>query len=63
MLTFRRGMDPVEALADFKKRVKMYENSYQPLGDYEEKQGMPYIKVKIIGFRWLHLSPRLTGAL
>lgn len=51
-LTLHRGMDPVEALADFKKRVKMYESTYQPLGDFEEKQGMPYIKVRRIGYRW-----------
>lgn len=52
LLTVHRGMDPVEALADFKKRVKMYESTYQPLGNFEEKQGMPYIKVRRIGFQW-----------
>ncbi|KAF8246657.1 bifunctional 6-phosphofructo-2-kinase/fructose-2,6-bisphosphate 2-phosphatase [Wilcoxina mikolae CBS 423.85] len=41
--------DPVQALEDFKKRVKMYEKSYVPLGDYEEKLGMQYIKMIDVG--------------
>ena len=36
-----RDMDPHVALADFKKRIQVYEKAYVPLGDYEEKQNMP----------------------
>jgi 6-phosphofructo-2-kinase len=40
-----RDQDPVTALADFKKRVSLYEQKYVPLGDYEERNNMPYIQV------------------
>ncbi len=40
-----KDRDPVIALADFRKRVALYEKSYVPLGDYEEKNDMPYIQV------------------
>lgn len=39
--------DPVIALADFKKRVTLYEKSYMPLGEYEESNDMPYIQVSL----------------
>ena len=38
--------DPVTALADFKKRVALYQKSYVPLGDYEERNDMPYVQVQ-----------------
>ncbi len=41
-----RDQDPITALADFKKRVALYEKNYVPLGDYEEKNDMPYIQVR-----------------
>ncbi|KAK5120169.1 hypothetical protein LTR85_006650 [Meristemomyces frigidus] len=44
-----RDMDPVVALEDFKKRVKVYEKAYVPLGDYEEKNNMPYIQMIDVG--------------
>lgn len=44
-----KDSDPVQALADFKKRVKMYERSYVSLGEYEEKLGMQYIKMIDVG--------------
>ena len=37
--------DPIIALADFKKRVTLYEKKYVPLGEYEEQNNMPYIQV------------------
>ena len=44
-----KDTDPEAALADFRKRVALYEQSYVPLGDYEEKQGMAYIKMIDVG--------------
>jgi 6-phosphofructo-2-kinase len=41
--------DPAAALADFKKRVQMYEKTYVPLGDYEEDNNMPYIQMIDVG--------------
>jgi 6-phosphofructo-2-kinase len=44
-----KGQDPETALADFKKRVALYENSYVPLGEYEEKQNMAFIQMIDVG--------------
>ena len=44
-----RDQDPVVALADFKKRVTLYEKKYTPLGDYEERNDMPYIQMIDVG--------------
>ncbi|KAJ5105192.1 hypothetical protein NUU61_002539 [Penicillium alfredii] len=44
-----KGQDPVEALEDFKKRVALYEKSYVPLGEYEEKHDMAYIQMIDVG--------------
>jgi 6-phosphofructo-2-kinase len=41
--------DPAAALADFKKRVQMYEKTYVPLGDHEEENNMPYIQMIDVG--------------
>lgn len=41
--------DPVAALADFKKRVAIYEKNYVPIGDYEEENNMPYVKMIDVG--------------
>ncbi len=41
--------DPVAALEDFKKRVAIYEKNYVPLGDYEEDNNMPYVKMVDVG--------------
>jgi 6-phosphofructo-2-kinase len=43
------GHDPVAALEDFKKRVAIYEKNYIPLGDYEEENNMPYVKMIDVG--------------
>ena len=40
-----KDQDPVIALADFKKRVSMYEKKYVPLGEYEERTDTPYVQV------------------
>ncbi|PWW76736.1 bifunctional 6-phosphofructo-2-kinase/fructose-2,6-bisphosphate 2-phosphatase [Tuber magnatum] len=44
-----KGQDPVKALEDFKKRVEIYEKNYVPLGEYEEKAGMQFIKMIDVG--------------
>ncbi|KAJ5836104.1 Bifunctional 6-phosphofructo-2-kinase/fructose-2 6-bisphosphate 2-phosphatase [Penicillium robsamsonii] len=44
-----KGQDPTEALEDFKKRVALYEKSYVPLGEYEEKHRMAYIQMIDVG--------------
>ena len=41
--------DPVAALEDFKNRVKMYEKTYVPLGEYEERNNMPFIQMIDVG--------------
>lgn len=44
-----KDMDPAIALEDFKKRVKVYEKAYVPLGEYEERHNMPYISMIDVG--------------
>ncbi|KAK2755724.1 hypothetical protein FQN54_005874 [Arachnomyces sp. PD_36] len=44
-----RDQDPVTALADFKRRVALYEQSYVPLGDYEEQHNMAYVQMIDVG--------------
>ncbi len=44
-----RDQDPIVALDDFKKRVALYEQKYVPLGDYEEKNNMPYVQMIDVG--------------
>jgi 6-phosphofructo-2-kinase len=44
-----KTQDPVAALEDFKKRVAIYEKAYVPLGEYEEKNNMPYIQMIDVG--------------
>ena len=43
-----KNKDPVIALADFKKRVALYEKAYVPLGDFEERNNMQYIQVSSV---------------
>ena len=44
-----KGQDPAVALDDFKKRVALYEKSYVPLGEYEERNRMAYIQMIDVG--------------
>ncbi|KAL2863555.1 6-phosphofructo-2-kinase PFK26 [Aspergillus lucknowensis] len=44
-----KDQDPVKALEDFKKRVALYEKSYVPLGEYEESNDMPYVRMIDVG--------------
>lgn len=43
-----RDQNPVAALEDFKKRVALYQEKYVPLGEYEERNNMPYIQVETL---------------
>ncbi|KAF1990580.1 6-phosphofructo-2-kinase 1 [Aulographum hederae CBS 113979] len=44
-----KDKDPEASLADFRKRVAIYEKNYIPLGVYEEKNNMPYVKMIDVG--------------
>lgn len=63
-----RDQDPVVALDDFKKRVALYQSKYVPLGEYEEKNNMPYVQMIDVGrkvvshqIRGYVVSPILTS--
>ena len=56
-----KDKDPVTALEDFKKRVANYEKSYVPLGDFEEKNDMPYVQMIDVGRKVV--SHRIHGFL
>lgn len=43
-----KDQNPVAALEDFKKRVELYQQKYVPLGEYEERNNMPYVQVQIL---------------
>ena len=44
-----KDQDPVIALADFKERVALYAKKYVSLGDYEERNNMPYVQMIDVG--------------
>jgi 6-phosphofructo-2-kinase len=44
-----KGKDPEASLADFRKRVAIYEKNYVPLGEYEESNNMSYVKMIDVG--------------
>jgi len=44
-----KDKDPDASLADFRQRVTIYEKNYVPLGEYEEKNSMPYVKMIDVG--------------
>ena len=44
-----KDKDPIASLEDFKKRVELYKKKYVPLGEYEEKHNMPYVKMIDVG--------------
>lgn len=53
--------DPHAALEDFKKRVAIYEKNYVPIGDYEEDNNMPYVKMVDVGRKMI--SHQIKGFL
>ena len=56
-----KDKDKVAALADFKKRVAIYEKNYVPIGDYEEDNNMPYVKMVDVGRKMI--SHQIRGFL
>ena len=60
-----KDKDPESSYQDFKKRVQAYESAYVPLGAYEEKQHMQYIKMIDVGRKVIHykLQGFLTGGI
>lgn len=44
-----KGKDPEKSLADFRKRCDIYAKNYVPLGDYEERNHMPYVQMIDVG--------------
>ncbi|EWC43530.1 hypothetical protein DRE_07492 [Drechslerella stenobrocha 248] len=48
-----KGLDPEKSYEDFKKRVKMYEGAYVPIGEYEEKKGWAYLKLIDVGRKFI----------
>ncbi|KFY68804.1 hypothetical protein V496_00789 [Pseudogymnoascus sp. VKM F-4515 (FW-2607)] len=60
-----KGKDPVTSLQDFRKRVAAYESAYVPLGEYEEKNGIQYIKMIDVGRKVIHhqLKGFLSGGI
>jgi 6-phosphofructo-2-kinase len=44
-----KGKDPEASLADFRKRVAIYEKNYVALGQYEEDNNMSYVKMIDVG--------------
>jgi len=44
-----KDKDPESSLADFRERIAIYEKTYVPLGDYEEKNKIPYIQMVDVG--------------
>ena len=48
-----KDKDPTTSLADFRKRVQMYEKKYVPLGDYEERNDMPYLQMIDVGRKFV----------
>jgi len=60
-----KGKDPERSYEDFKLRVAAYESAYVPLGAYEEKNNMQYIKMIDVGRKVIHhqLSGFLAGGI
>lgn len=44
-----KDQDPTKSLEDFKRRVALYEKSYVPLGEYEERNNIAYIQMIDVG--------------
>ncbi|MCJ1403193.1 hypothetical protein MMC11_006416 [Xylographa trunciseda] len=56
-----KDQDPVTALADFKKRRTMYEKTYVPVGEYEERHNQPFVQMIDVGRKII--SHRIQGFL
>ena len=60
-----KGRDPESSYQDFVKRVAAYESAYVPIGEYEERNKMQYIKMIDVGRKMVNyqLSGFLTGGI
>lgn len=56
-----RDKDPVKSLEDFQQRVAQYEKKYEPLGDFEEENDIPYCSMIDVGRKMV--SYRANGFL
>lgn len=56
-----KDKDPVKSLADFQQRVAQYEKKYEPLGEYEEENNIPYCSMIDVGRKMV--SYRANGFL
>lgn len=43
-----KDQDSTAALEDFRKRVALYTQKYVPLGEYEERNNMQYVQVRMV---------------
>ena len=44
-----KDQDPIKALKDFRKRVALYEQSYVPLGEFEDRNNIAYVQMIDVG--------------
>ena len=56
-----KDKDPVKSLEDFQQRVAQYEKKYEPLGDFEEQNDIPYCSMIDVGRKMV--SYRTNGFL
>ncbi|KAK5095380.1 6-phosphofructo-2-kinase [Exophiala xenobiotica] len=56
-----KDKDPVKSLEDFQQRVAQYEKKYEPLGDFEEENDIPYCSMIDVGRKMV--SYRANGFL
>lgn len=56
-----KDKDPVKSLEDFQERVTQYEKKYEPLGDFEEQNDIPYCSMIDVGRKMV--SYRANGFL
>lgn len=53
-----KGKDPVKSLKDFQERVEQYEKKYEPLGEYEEDNDIPYCSMIDVGRKMVTFQTR-----
>lgn len=56
-----KDKDPVKSLEDFQERVAQYEKNYEPLGDFEEENDIPYCSMIDVGRKMVNY--RVNGFL
>lgn len=53
-----KGKDPVKSLKDFQERVEQYEKKYEPLGEFEEDNDIPYCSMIDVGRKMVTYQAR-----